>query len=121
MNDNPIFQSLNGKTCLITGGGGVLGTAIAKGCAMAGINTVILDRNSCVADTLSEEIRKEFGTNSLSVCADVCDRTSLEKAYESILRHFPAVDFLINGAGGNVPGATTGREKAEPDISPEET
>ncbi|NLI25020.1 MAG: SDR family oxidoreductase [Bacteroidales bacterium] len=121
MNENPFFQDLKGKTCLITGGGGVLGTAIAKGCAMAGINTIILDRNSCVADTLSEEIRREFGTASLSVCADVCDRTTLEKAYEIVLRHFPSIDFLINGAGGNVAGATTAREKAEPEFSPEET
>lgn len=121
MNENLFFQDLKGKTCLITGGGGVLGTAIAKGCAMTGINTIILDRNSCVADTLSEEIRREFGTGSLSVCADVCDRTSLEKAYETVLRYFPSVDFLINGAGGNVAGATTAREKAEPEFSPEET
>lgn len=44
--------------------------------------------------------------------ADVTDRDGVEAACSSILKAFRTVDILVNGAGGNKPGATTG-----PDLS----
>jgi len=108
------YEDLKDKTCLITGGGGVLGTAIAKGCAAAGMHIIILDKNAEMADKLSSELDKEFHVKSLGLAADVCDKKSLEQARETILGQFKQVDFLINGAGGNSPAATTKKEYAHP-------
>jgi NAD(P)-dependent dehydrogenase (short-subunit alcohol dehydrogenase family) len=44
------------------------------------------------------------------VC-DVLDQDALDAVYEKIVCDFGRVDVLINGAGGNMPGATIGPDK----------
>ena len=61
---------LTGKTALITGGTGVLGTAMAKGLADAGANTVILGRRKESGDELVKSIKSQ-GARSMFVKADV--------------------------------------------------
>ena len=45
------FSDMKDKTCVITGGAGVIGTSITESLAAQGMNTVILDIN--------EELAKE--------------------------------------------------------------
>ena len=105
------LSSLQDKVCIITGGGGVIGRAVAKGIASAGVKTVILDRNQESADKAAMEVIQTTGTPSLGVVADVLDKKSLEFAREKINNAFGKIHFLINGAGGNSPQATTNLEK----------
>jgi len=51
----------------------------------------------------------------MGVQANVLDKASLENAKGLINTHFGKVDFLINGAGGNNPKATTQVEQISPD------
>jgi NAD(P)-dependent dehydrogenase (short-subunit alcohol dehydrogenase family) len=95
---------LTGKTALITGGTGVLGTAMAIGLAEAGANTVILGRRKESGDELVKSI-KNRGSKSMFVKADVLDATDLLAAKEKVLAEFGTLDILINAAGGNLPGA----------------
>ena len=105
------FQDLQNKVCVITGGGGVLGNAMARGLAAAGVIPVILDINEAAARKTAADITKETGTSSYGYMANVLDKKSLEEVREKILAEVGEIDMLINGAGGNSPKATTRLEE----------
>jgi NAD(P)-dependent dehydrogenase (short-subunit alcohol dehydrogenase family) len=101
------LNDLKGKICVITGGGGVIGSSLAEGFARAGIIPVILDINEEAALRVAEAVREETGSEAYGMKADVLDRKSLEAAEAEIVKKIGEVDFLVNGAGGNAPSATT--------------
>ncbi|NOX65690.1 MAG: SDR family oxidoreductase [Chlorobi bacterium] len=104
------FENLKDKTCVITGGGGVIGQALAKGIASVGIKIAILDIAEDAANKAAESIRNEFGVEAIGVKADVLSIESMKEAYAKVISELGQVDFLINGAGGNSPKATTSLE-----------
>jgi len=106
-----LFKVLKDKVCVITGGGGVLGSSIARGLASAGIITVILDLNEKAAQKVASEIGSGYGIKSYGFMADVLDRNSLEEVRRRIIDEVGEIDMLINGAGGNSPRATTRLEQ----------
>ena len=101
------FDDLNGKVCVLTGGGGVIGAVLAKGLAEVGVKLAILDIKKEFADKVADEVIKGFGTEAIGVEANVLDKSSLESAKKIVIEKFGNVDILINGAGGNSPKATT--------------
>lgn len=101
------FEDLNGKVCVLTGGGGVIGTAIAKGLATVGVKTAILDINEEMALKVAAEIQSESGVQTKGYKANVLDKASLEEVKVKINAEMGKIDLLINGAGGNSPKATT--------------
>ncbi|HLU08629.1 MAG TPA: SDR family oxidoreductase [Oceanobacillus sp.] len=103
MSDN-LFD-LTGKVAVVTGGTGVLGSAMCKGLAKAGASVAILARTEENAIALAKEIESSGGT-ALGIRADVLDKASLQAAAETVLARFGRVDILLNGAGGNRPEAT---------------
>jgi NAD(P)-dependent dehydrogenase (short-subunit alcohol dehydrogenase family) len=105
--------NLKDKVAVITGGAGIICSAMAKSLAAQGVKTVILDLNKEATLELAKEIEKEFGTPSLGVSASVLDKVSLEAAKKEIHDNFGLIDILINGAGGNSQAATTKIEKME--------
>lgn len=102
--------SLSGKVALITGGTGVLGSTMSKGLAEAGASVVILGRRLEAGEKLAAELRSA-GYRAMAVSADVLDEEQLVKARKKILDEFGTIDILINGAGGNMPGAVIPPEK----------
>ena len=113
--EEQLFKSLQGKVCVITGGGGVLGNSMARGLAAVGVVTVILDIDEGAALKVAEEIFKEYGVSSFGYRADVLDKNSLEKVKKQIVAEAGEIDMLINGAGGNSPQATTKLEELTED------
>jgi len=101
------FNDLKGKVCVITGGAGVLGTAMVKAIASVGTKIAIADINKEVAEKVAAEIAAESGTRVIGVEANVLDKASLEAAKTEINEKLGEIDILINGAGGNSPQATT--------------
>ena len=101
------FHDLKGKVCVITGGAGVLGTAIVKGLASVGMKIAIADINKEVADKVAAEIADEYNATVIGIEANVLYKASLEKAKVEINEKLGEIDVLINGAGGNSPQATT--------------
>ena len=98
--------SLEGKTAVVTGGGGVLGSAISCALARAGAQVAILERREEKAIQVAGQITQACG-EALPVHCDVLDKDSIQAASEKVMRHFGKVDILVNGAGGNKPQATT--------------
>ncbi|MCT4586961.1 MAG: SDR family oxidoreductase [Carboxylicivirga sp.] len=102
--------NLKDKVAVVTGGGGVLCSTMAKGLAMHGVKTAILDLNEEAAKKVAQEIADEFGVASVGISANVLSKESLEAALEVIHKELGTVDYLLNGAGGNAATATTQAE-----------
>ncbi|HZL10223.1 MAG TPA: SDR family oxidoreductase [Prolixibacteraceae bacterium] len=107
------FNDLKGKVCVITGGAGVIGSAMVKAMASVGVKVAIADINKAVADKVASEISKEFNAQVIGVEANVLDKESLVKAKAEINEKLGPIDILINGAGGNHPTATTKMEQMD--------
>ena len=104
------FFSLEGKVAVVTGGGGVLCSAIGKALAQTGSKVAILDLSEEAAGHTTTDIRAMNG-EALAVPCDVLSRASVEAAAEDILNKWGRVDILVNGAGGNKPQATTAPDR----------
>src|SRR5260221_1414726 len=100
---------LTGRTAVVVGGSGVLGSALAKGLAGAGARVAVVGRRIEACERVATVIRQDAG-EALAVAADVLDRSSLERAAAEIHTRFGPVDILVNAAGGNRPEATTSVE-----------
>jgi NAD(P)-dependent dehydrogenase (short-subunit alcohol dehydrogenase family) len=117
------MDSLNikDKVAVITGGGGVLCSEMAKALAANGVKTVIIDLKKDAAESVAHEIENEFGITALGLSANVLERSSLEAAKKAVHDKFGPVNILVNGAGGNSPDATTKAEKILGTENPEDT
>lgn len=107
------FSDLNGKVCAITGGAGVLGSAICESLAAVGVKLAILDINKESADKVAAQLKAKHGTECIGIKANVLDKQSLIDAKKEIEGQLGQVEILINGAGGNSPKATTQLEQIE--------
>lgn len=110
------LDDLNNKVCVITGGGGVIGKALAMGLGSAGVKTALLDLNKEMADKVAAEVKTETGSESIGVETNVLDKASLENAKEEVNSKLGKIDMLINGAGGNSPKATSAAEVMTEDL-----
>ena len=89
---------LEGKTAIVTGGGGEIGRAIALGLAREGARVAIADINLAAAAQTAREI-EAGGGQALALSCDVSDAGQVERMVSEVVGHFGGVDILINGAG----------------------
>lgn len=115
--------NLKGKVGVITGGGGVICSTMAKSMAEQGVKTAILDLNEEAAKAVAAEIEKTYNVPSIGLSTNVLSRESLEEAKKIINDKLGKIDFLVNGAGGNAATATTKVEQMVPSDmeTPEDT
>lgn len=107
----PFKVDLSDKVVAITGAGGVLMYEFAAALAECGAKVALIDINEEAAKANADKI----GANAIGVKANCMDKEDLIKAKEVINEKFGKVNFLINGAGGNSPKATTDNEYMTPD------
>jgi NAD(P)-dependent dehydrogenase (short-subunit alcohol dehydrogenase family) len=112
------FTDLKGKVCVITGGAGIIGRAVCDALAASGIKTAIIDLKLSAAQELADSLTKKYGTPCMGVQANVLDKESLMLAKNQIIEQLGDISFLINGAGGNSPDATTRIEQISPEEEP---
>ena len=110
--------SLDDDVAVVTGGSGVLCSAIAIGLAKAGARVALLNRNVENAYPIVEKIQ-EMGGTAMACSCDVTERKSVENAYNQVMDRFKRVDILVNGAGGNHPEAIASPKKRFFEIPPE--
>ncbi len=109
---------LKGQVIAITGGSGVLGSAICKALANAGAKVAILARSVDKSQALADEIIHD-GRIAMAVPCDVLDKSTIQQAADDILDAFGRIDALINCAGGNKKGATTNTDLSFFDLDEE--
>jgi len=98
--------SLQNKTAVLLGGGGVLGTSMAKGLARAGANVAVCDLRQEAADIAAKEAGI-FGTRTKGYACDAMDVEALKSLCQTIKADFGIIDILVNAVGGNLKAATT--------------
>lgn len=112
----PFNINLSGKTAIVTGGSGTLCSAMAYGLAVCGAKVAIIGRNkeklASVSEKLTKDALDEYNKNVTvkGYSCNVINKDELTAAYETIKNELGSCDILINGAGGNQPGAITSIE-----------
>ncbi len=91
---------LAGKTALVTGAGGGLGTVFSKAISEAGAEIFLAGRRESALAPVAEEIEKSGGKCSYASC-DIMSEESINQAVEKCIEVFGKVDILVNAAGCN--------------------
>ncbi len=111
MEDIKKLFDLTGKNAVITGGAGVLGSLIAEGLGKAGASIAICD----IAEDKAKELAEKLNSQKINAKAykmNVMEKSAIEECTEQIYKDFKQVDILVNGAGGNMKGATTSADQS---------
>ena len=95
---------LNGKTAVVSGGAGAIGTVMSEALLKAGANVMIWSRSRESVDTALERMKQVTGSDGkvAGMQVDAGDETQVEKALQDTAENFSAPDILINGVGGNI-------------------
>jgi len=93
---------LHGKTVVITGGAGAIGTAMSKTLLKAGANVIIWGRSQTSIDDVLPGLQKTGGERIKRVVIDTSQERLVEKALTESTALFGQIDILINGVGGNI-------------------
>lgn len=108
----PFNVDLSDKVAVITGAGGVICSEFAAALAACGARVALLDVNEAAAKAVADKI----GENALAVKCNCLDKKNIEAAKKAVNEKWGKVNFLVNGAGGNNPRATTDNETMTPDL-----
>lgn len=88
---------LAGRTVLITGAGGGLGSNLAKALLDQGCDLALLDLDLPRVEDLARELGGPDRAHAWH--ADVCDLESLEAAFAAAETHFGRIDIVVANAG----------------------
>jgi NAD(P)-dependent dehydrogenase (short-subunit alcohol dehydrogenase family) len=104
-------MKIEGRSAIVTGGAGGLGSAAVRRLVEAGMRVVVFDRDSDRAS----ELAKVLGDGVLAVSGDVNDDEDVAASVETASSMGP-LSLLVNVAGGGVGGGrTVGRDGAPHD------
>jgi len=113
----PVLFDLTNRVFLVTGATGALAGSAADYLAGQGARVVYLGRSREKLDAALARCRAGSpDAQCLGLVADVLDRPALERARDAVLKEWGRIDGLINGAGGNMLGATIPPDKSFSDL-----
>ena len=95
------------RVVAITGGTGVLGESMVEYLAAHGAKVAVMARNKEKGEKLVNKV-KSNGGEAMFLVTDVTNEIVLKQNVLEIIATYGRIDVLINGAGGNMPGATIG-------------
>ena len=91
-------MELKGKTALITGASGGIGSCIARRFAQDGISLALLGRSKEKLAATAASVR-EYGVETLLLPGDLLDDAYLEDCFAAVKERFGGLDILVNNAG----------------------
>ena len=107
----PYSIDLSDKIVVVTGGGGILMAEFGRALAECGAKVALLDINEKAA----QEVAASIGENAIGIGTNCLVKDSIIAARDIIHEKWGKVNFLINGAGGNNPRASSDNEYMTPD------
>ena len=90
---------LDGQVALITGGGGGLGSAMARAFADVGADIAVVGRSRGPLETVAAEVRAR-GRRCAIIPADLADPASLTRIVDATLAELGSLTLLANNVGG---------------------
>lgn len=112
------LYGLEDRVAAVTGGAGVLCSAMCQALARAGARVAVLDIAPQAAEQVAASI-KAAGGQAMAVSCNVLERSTVEAAAEAVTAAWGQIDILINGAGGNRAQATTSASQPFFDLPPD--
>lgn len=108
------MQGIQGKTIVVTGGGGGIGSAVCRRFAAEGATVAVFDRDLAAAERVAAAVR-EAGGRALAFGCDITDRHAVDAAVLATETTLGPIDVLVNNAGWDVfkPFAKTTPEQWE--------
>jgi NAD(P)-dependent dehydrogenase (short-subunit alcohol dehydrogenase family) len=86
-----------GRVAIITGGGGVLGTASAAALARRGYDVVVTGRTQAKLDASAAGV-EAAGQRAIAIAGDVSDEAHVERVFETAERELGPCDALLHAA-----------------------
>jgi rhamnose utilization protein RhaD (predicted bifunctional aldolase and dehydrogenase)/NAD(P)-dependent dehydrogenase (short-subunit alcohol dehydrogenase family) len=86
-------KPLAGQIVVVTGGGGTIGTAIARAFAAAGAAVAVLDRDRDAATRTADSVR------GLALGCDLTSSEAVTAAFDEIVCTYGGMDILVSNAG----------------------
>lgn len=91
-------RKLANEVAIVTGGGGGIGSAIARRLASDGATVIIFDKDKLAAEAVTAEL-KEVGRRVSFVHCDVTHREEVRTAVSDVVETHGAISILVNNAG----------------------
>jgi|MGYP003143575809 3-oxoacyl-[acyl-carrier protein] reductase len=91
--------SLEGKTALVTGASGGIGSSIAKALAAQGARIALSGSNGGKLRAFREQLQDEIGGDHVEITCDLSNPTSVEELIPATIDTLGKVDILVNNAG----------------------
>jgi meso-butanediol dehydrogenase/(S,S)-butanediol dehydrogenase/diacetyl reductase len=89
---------VEGKSIIVTGGGGGIGEGIARDLAAEGGRVVVADINLAAAERVAAAIRQD-GREAIAVQVDVVDRAGVQAMIKAAVLAYGRLDVMFNNAG----------------------
>ncbi len=97
-------DTLEGKRCIVTGGGSGIGRGIALSLADSGARVAVTGRREERLQETADQIR-ERGGHAIIQVMDVTDPDAVSHGFEGLLETLGGLDVLVNNAGLGGPNA----------------
>jgi len=91
--------SLEGKTALVTGASGGIGSAIAKALAAQGARLALSGSNGDKLRAFREQLQDEVGGDHVEITCDLSNSQSVEELVPATIDTLGKIDILVNNAG----------------------
>lgn len=96
-------KAFTGQVVAITGGGGAIGSAIAKAFASEGASVALIDKDLDACTKKADEI----SPYACAIQADLAQPDAAEKAIDAVTSRFGGLDILVSNAGYALQGEIT--------------
>ena len=91
--------SLEGKTALVTGASGGIGSSIAYALAKQGARLALSGSNGDKLRAFREQLNDEFGHDHVEITCDLSNTTQVEELIPATVDTLGRMDILVNNAG----------------------
>ena len=97
---------LEGKACLVTGGGSGIGRATCLLFAEEGARVAVADKRAEAAEAVAAECRAK-GAEAIAIAGDVSKDADAKRMVDETVRAYGRLDVLVNNAGYGFAGTVT--------------